>query len=70
MRTWCNWRSISIVYNDIQEVCGGSRLATALVVTFAGFNHSTDFLPDAKHQCKSAFADILRGYMVTYVIAR
>ena len=59
----------SIVHRDIQEVCGSSRLLTALVLKFArarwgvlGRSCSIDFLPDAKHLSrveKSAFADIL-----------
>jgi len=48
------------VHNDIQEVCGSSTLATTLVLTFAVFKHSLDFLPDAEHLSvvdKSAFID-------------
>ena len=55
----------SIVHRDIQEVCGSSRILTALMLKFAGAlgrSCSIDFLPDAKHLSgveKSAFADIL-----------
>ena len=52
--------------NPIQEVCGTSRLVTALALTYRwgsmGFDRFIDFLPDAKHLSavdKSAFADIL-----------
>ena len=43
MHTWYNWHSISILHNDI---CRSRSIATALVLKF---NHSADFLPDAKH---------------------
>ena len=66
MRTWYNLYSIGIVHNNIQEVCGTSRLVTALALTYCwgsmGFDCFIDFLPDAKHLSavnKSAFADIL-----------
>lgn len=29
--------------------CGSNRVATALALISAGFNHSVDFFPDAKH---------------------
>ena len=52
--------------DSIQEVCGTSRLVTALALTYRwgsmGFDRFIDFLPDAKHLSavdKSAFADIL-----------
>ena len=57
-----------IVHNNniIQEICGTSRLVTALALTYCwgsmGFDRFIDFLPDAKHLSavdKSAFADIL-----------
>ena len=44
------------------EVCGTSRLVTALALTSLGFDRSIDFFPDAKHLSavdKSAFADNL-----------
>ena len=56
------------MHNNIQEVCGTSRLVTALALTYRwgsmGFDRFIDFLhvPDAKHLSavdKSAFADIL-----------
>jgi len=43
VHTWYNWHSIIIVHNDIRR---SRSLATALVLKF---NHSVDFLPDAKH---------------------
>ena len=49
----------SIVHWDIQEVCGSSRLLTALVLKFAGARWGA---VDDKHLSrveKSAFADIL-----------
>ena len=56
----------SIVHRGIQEVCGSSRLLTALSAEVCrgalGRSCSIDFLPDAKHLSgveKSAFADIL-----------
>ena len=59
-------RSIGIVHNNIPEVCGTSRLVTALALTYRwgsmGFDRFIDFLPDAEHLSavdKSAFADIL-----------
>ena len=60
MRTWYNLHSIGIVHNNIQEVCGTSRLVTALALTYRW--GSIAFVPDAKHLSavdKSAFADIL-----------
>ena len=52
------------MHNNIQEVCGTSRLVTALALTYRwgsmGFDRFIDFLPDAKHLSavdKSAFAD-------------
>ena len=50
------------MHSDIQEVCGSSRIVTALVLKFVGCNCSIDFLSDAKQLSvveKSAFADIL-----------
>ena len=54
------------MHSDIQEVCGSSRIVTALSAEgyrgTVGKNCSTDFLSDAKHLSavdKSAFTDIL-----------
>ena len=51
------------MHNNIQAVCGTSRLVTALALTYRwgsmGFDRFIDFLPDAKHLSavdKSAFA--------------
>jgi len=54
----------SIVDRDIQEVCGSSRILTALVLKFTGARWGAVALltSDAKHFSgveKSAFADIL-----------
>jgi len=63
----------SIVYNDMQEVCGSSGSGTDVCWGSMGIDRSIDFLPDAKHLSvvdKSTFADILSEAalcIVTYI---
>ena len=41
------------------EVCKSTRLVTALVLTFAGFNRFVDFLPDASLSSYNRSVDFL-----------
>ena len=47
------------MHNDTQEVCGSSRLVTALVLTIDGVRWGLNALQTSYLMLKSAFADIL-----------